>query len=67
MTPENLQQWITHNSENTYCLVLKVLDQRNTYKAQIQDLEEQNNQKDSQIEKLSTEKQELKQNVLKLT
>ena len=33
----------------------------------MQKLKEQNNQKDSQIEKLTTEKQELKQNVLKLT
>ena len=32
----------------------------------MQKLKKQNNQKDSQIEKLSTEKQELKQNVLKL-
>ena len=33
----------------------------------MQKLKEQNNQKDSQILKLTTEKQELKQNVLKLT
>ncbi len=47
--------------------MLKALDQRDSYKAQIQDLEEQNNQKDSQIEELATEKQELEQDVLKLT
>ena len=34
---------------------------------QLQDLKKQNNQKDSQIEELLTEKQELKQDVLKLT
>ena len=67
VTPENLQQWVTHNSDNTCRLVLKALDQRDTYKAQLRDLEEQNNQKDSQIEELSTEKQELEQDVLKLT
>ena len=33
----------------------------------MQKLKEQNNQKDSQIEKLTTEKQELKWNMLKLT
>ena len=32
----------------------------------MQKLKKQNNQKDSQIEKLTTEKQELKQNILKL-
>ena len=40
--------------------MLKALNQRDFYKEQI-------NQKDSQIKKLITEKQELKQNVLKLT
>ena len=40
--------------------MLKALNQRDSYREQI-------NQKDSQIEKLITEKQELKQNVLKLT
>ena len=47
--------------------MLKALDQRDIYKAQLQNLKEQNNQKDSKIEKLSTEKQELEQDVLKLT
>ena len=47
--------------------MLRVIDQRDFYRAQMQKLKEQNNQKDSQIEKLTTEKQELKQNVLKLT
>ena len=47
--------------------MLKALDQRDTYKAQLRDLEKQNNQKDSQIEELLTEKQELEQDVLKLT
>ena len=64
---ENLQWWVTHDSENICCLVLKALDQRNFNKAQIQNLKEQNNQKDSQIEELTAEKQKLKQNVLKLT
>ena len=67
VTPKNLQQWVTHDLENTCHLVLKALDQRDSYKAQIRDLEEQNNQKDSQIEGLTTEKQELEQDVLKLT
>ena len=40
--------------------MLKALNQRDFYREQI-------NQKDSQIKKLITEKQELKQNVLKLT
>ena len=40
--------------------MLKTLNQRDSYREQI-------DQKDSQIEKLITEKQELKQNVLKLT
>ena len=57
---ENLQQWVKCDSENTCCLVLKALNQRDSYREQI-------NQKDSQIEKLITEKQELKQNMLKLT
>ena len=57
---ENLQWWVKCDSENTCCLVLKALNQRDFYREQI-------DQKDSQIEKLITEKQELKQNVLKLT
>ena len=40
--------------------MLKALNQRDSYREQI-------DQKDSQIKKLITEKQELKQNVLKLT
>ena len=40
--------------------MLKALNQRDFYREQI-------DQKDSQIKKLITEKQELKQNVLKLT
>ena len=40
--------------------MLKALNQRDSYREQI-------DQKDSQIEKLITEKQELKQDVLKLT
>ena len=46
--------------------MLKALDQRDFYKAQIQNLKEQNNQKDSYMKKLTTEKHKLKQNVLKL-
>ena len=57
---ENLQQWVKCDSENICCLVLKALNQRDFYREQI-------DQKDSQIKKLITEKQELKQNVLKLT
>ena len=60
VTPGNLQRWVKCDSENTCCLVLKALNQRDFYREQI-------DQKDSQIEKLITEKQELKQNVLKLT
>ena len=60
MTPGNLQRWVKCDPENTCCLVLKALNQRDSYREQI-------NQKDSQIEKLITEKQELKQDVLKLT
>ena len=60
MTPKNLQQWVTHDPENTCRLVLKALEQRDSYKEQI-------DQKDSQIEELITEKQELEQDVLKLT
>ena len=47
--------------------MLRAIDQRDFYRAQMQKLKEQNNQKDFQIEKLTTEKQELKQNMLKLT
>ena len=47
--------------------MLKALDQRDIYKMQLQDLEEQNDQKDSQIEELLDEKWGLKQNVLKMT
>ena len=60
VTPGNLQRWVKCDSENTCRLVLKALDQRDSYREQI-------DQKDSQIEKLITEKQELKQDVLKLT
>ena len=44
-----------HNSENIYQLVLKALDQRDIYRAQIQNLKEQNNQKNTQIDKLLDE------------
>ena len=60
MTSGNLQRWVKCDSENTCRLVLKALNQRDSYREQI-------DQKDSQIEKLITEKQELKQDVLKLT
>ena len=60
VTLENLQQWMTHDLENTCCLVLKALDQQDSYREQI-------DQKDSQIEELINEKQELEQDVLKLT
>ena len=60
VTLKNLQRWVTHDPENTCHLVLKALEQRDSYKEQI-------NQKDSQIEELITEKQELEQDVLKLT
>ena len=58
---------MTHNSDNTCRLVLKALDQRDTYKVQLQDLEKQNDQKNSQIEELLDEKWGLKQDVLKMT
>ena len=60
VTPKNLQQWVTHDLENTCRLVLKALEQRDSYREQI-------DQKDSQIDELITEKQELEQDVLKLT
>ena len=47
--------------------MLRIIDQKDFYRAQMQKLKKQNNQKDSQIEKLTTEKQELKWNMLKLT
>ena len=60
VTPGNLQRWVKCDPENTCRLVLKALDQRDSYREQI-------DQKDSQIEELITEKQELEQDVLKLT
>ena len=47
--------------------MLKALNNQDFYKAHIQDLKDQNTQKDSQIEKLLDEKWGLKQNVLKMT
>ena len=67
VTPDNLQRQITHDPENTCALVLKALDRWDFYKACVQDLEDQNNQKDSQIEELLDEKQGLERNMLKMT
>ena len=47
--------------------MLKALNNQAFYKAHTQDLEDQNTQKDSQIEKLLDEKWKLKQDVLKMT
>ena len=47
--------------------MLKALDWQDFYKARAQDLEDQNNQKDSQIEELLDEKWGLERNVLKMT
>ena len=46
--------------------MLKALNQWESHRAQTQELKDQNNQKDSQIEKLLNKKQRLKQNVLKM-
>ena len=51
---------MTHDPENTCHLVLKALDQQDSYREQI-------DQKDSQIEELINDKQELEQDMLKLT
>ena len=67
VTSENLQWWVTHNSENTCNLMLKALNQWKSHRAWAQELKDQNNQKDSQIEKLLNKKWGLKQNVLKMT